>query len=101
MNRKELLKKIDVARVGNGTQTYNDVVLTLTKEEILELIQYVDKLEKENKELKGALEDACERLEYSCPVEEELIEDLDCENCNDNYKECWKKFFLKRGRKEC
>ena len=51
MNREELMKKLDVGRVGNGTQTYNDVVLTLTKEETLELLKYIDKLDKHNKNL--------------------------------------------------
>lgn len=49
----------------------------------------------ENTKLKKALEKSCERLDYTCPVEEELIDDLDCENCDSNCKECWKKFFLK------
>lgn len=44
---------------------------------------------------KQALEKACERLDDDCPVSQELIDDLDCENCNNNCKECWKKFFLK------
>lgn len=56
MNREELMKKLDVGRVGNGTQTYNDVVVTLTKEETLELLKYIEKLEKENQELKASYE---------------------------------------------
>ena len=44
---------------------------------------------------KQALEKACEKLSDDCPVSQELIEDLNCENCKDNYKECWKKYFLK------
>lgn len=51
MNREDLIKKLELARVGNGTQTYNDVVVTLTKEETLELLKYIEKLEKENQEL--------------------------------------------------
>lgn len=46
MNREELMKKLELARVGNGTQTYNDVVLTLTKEETIELLKYIEKFEK-------------------------------------------------------
>ena len=46
---------------------------------------------------KQALEKACERLDDDCPVSQELIDDLDCENCNNNCKECWKKFFLKEA----
>ena len=52
----------------------------------------------ENEKLNQALDKACKRLDYTCPVEEELIEDLDCENCKDNYKECWKKFFERGAR---
>lgn len=55
---------------------------------------------KENAKLKQALEKSCERLDYTCPVEEELIDDLDCENCKFNRKECWKKFFLKSDLEE-
>ena len=51
---------------------------------------YMSKCEK----LEKALDKACERL-WDCPVSQELIDDLDCENCKDEYKECWKKFFLK------
>lgn len=46
MNREDLIKKLKLARVGSRTQTYNDVVLTLTKEETLELLKYIEKLEK-------------------------------------------------------
>lgn len=59
----------------------------------------VEQLEKENTKLKQALEKACERLDYTCPVEEELIEDLNCEECNSNSEECWAKFFLKEALK--
>lgn len=52
MNSKELIKKIDIGRVGNGTQTYNDMCLILNKEETLELLQYIEKLENKNQELK-------------------------------------------------
>ena len=55
----------------------------------------VNSLKDENTRLKQALEKACERLDDDCPVSQELIDDLDCENCNSNCKECWKKFFLK------
>lgn len=52
----------------------------------------------ENAKLKQALDKACERLEYyidNCPCGEELIEDLDCDECDNNCKECWKKYFMK------
>ena len=55
MTREELMKKLELARVGNGTQTYNDVVLTLTKEETLELLNYIEKIEKENQNLKEVM----------------------------------------------
>ena len=55
MKREELMKKLDVGRVGNGTQTYNDVVVTLTKEETLELFKYIEQLEKENQRLEEAI----------------------------------------------
>ena len=42
MNREDLIKKLELARVGNGTQTYNEVVLTLTKKETLELLKYIE-----------------------------------------------------------
>lgn len=38
--------------------------------------------------LEKALDKACERLDYDCPVGINLIDDLDCEN------KCWKKYFL-------
>ena len=53
------------------------------------------KLKEENDKLKKALDKACERLEESCPVDQELVEDLDCDECNNNCKECWKKYFMK------
>lgn len=49
MNSKELIKKIDIGRVGDGSVSYNDVCLSLNKEETLELLQYVEQLEKELK----------------------------------------------------
>lgn len=65
-------------------------------EELLDSLQKdYDHLSEEDLKLEQALEKACERLDYTCPVEEELIEDLNCENCEDNYKKCWKKYFLK------
>lgn len=54
----------------------------------------INELKKENEKLKKALDKACEMLEWDCPVEQDLIDDLDCENCNGTYKESWKKYFL-------
>ena len=51
-------------------------------------------LKEENNKLKKALDKACEMLEWGCPVEQDLIDDLDCENCKNTEKECWKKYFL-------
>lgn len=49
-----------------------------------------------NKKLNKALDLACERLDWDCPVGQDLIDDLDCENCDtDKEKKCWKKYFLK------
>ena len=62
------------------------------------LANYMNKcidLEKENNNLKKALDKACEMLEWGCPVEQDLIDYLDCENCKNTEKECWKKYFLK------
>ena len=53
-----------------------------------------NRLENKVEQLEKALDKACERLEESCPVDQELIEDLDCDNCKDTYKECWKKYFM-------
>lgn len=64
----------------------------------LELDTCIPELRKENTKLKQALDKACERLEYyidNCPCGEELIEDLDCDECDSNCKECWKKYFMK------
>lgn len=55
----------------------------------------LEKLEKENQILKKALDKACERLDWDCPVSQRLVDDLDCENCKNTVKECWKKYFLK------
>ena len=52
-------------------------------------------MKEENQILKKALDKACESLEWGCPVEQDLIDDLDCENCKNTKKECWKKYFLK------
>lgn len=44
--------------------------------------------------LEKSFDKACERLDYDCPVGINLIDDLDCVNCCDDMKECWKKYFL-------
>lgn len=57
-------------------------------------------LHNEKEELKKAFDKACERLDWSCPTEQDLVDDFDCENCKDDYKECWKKYFLNEVLKE-
>lgn len=79
----KILKKV----IENSNKGY-DVLMKNANIQDLNRLQEIYKLEK-------ALEKSCEKLDYTCPVEEELIDDLNCENCKDNYKECWKKFFLK------
>lgn len=70
--------------------------LTLeTKNKLKSLEKENQELKEENNNLKKALDKACERLEWGCPVEQDLIDDLDCENCKNTEKECWKKYFLK------
>lgn len=55
-SKEELMKKLELARVGNGTQTYNDFALVLTKEEAFELFKDIEQLETENQELKSSYE---------------------------------------------
>jgi DNA integrity scanning protein DisA with diadenylate cyclase activity len=73
------------------------------KDKCIEIIEKdlerLEQLEEENTKLKQALEKACERLDDDCPVSQELIDDLDCEKCDSNSKECWVKFFLKEALK--
>lgn len=52
-------------------------------------------LKRRDEELTKVLDKACERLDYDCLVSQDLINDLDCENCNDDTKGCWRKYFLK------
>ena len=61
---------------------------------ILKDLDRLEELEKENAKLKKAFNKACEMLDWSCPTEQNLIDYFDCENCKDDYKECWKKYFL-------
>lgn len=84
MNSKELIKKIDIGRVGNGTQTYNDMCLILNKEETLEHLQYVEQLEKENQKLKEELEEIkkvrdnySDQLNYVWNIAKSLKNDLE------------------------
>lgn len=62
-------------------------------------------LKDEKQKLKKALDKACKILDWDCPVSQDLIADLDCENrCSDDFeeccRECWKIYFLKEGLKD-
>lgn len=62
-------------------------------------LDYED-LKGENEKYKKALDKACKMLDWECPVYQDLIADLDCENrCSADFeeccKECWKIYFLK------
>ena len=57
--------------------------------------EVIDLIIKDIERLEKALDIACEKLEYTCPVEEELTNDLDCDDCSNNCKGCWKIYFLK------
>ena len=64
------------------------------------VINTMSLVEKEKEQLEKALDKACERLDWDCPVSQGLINDLDCENrCSEDFeeccKECWKIYFLK------
>ena len=127
MNSKEALETIGMTKTNNikseslSKPRVMYLVKELRKKEIQTIKQDLDRLEKlekenkvllvnknvaqgiakklkeENDKLKKALDKACERLDYTCiPVEEELVEDLDCDN---NCKECWKKYFMKEVSK--
>ena len=87
---KEILENIskELEEVEYGSRVW----YLLTDES--NLIKNHLELIKENQILKKALDKACEMLEWGCPVEQDLIDDLDCENCKSTEKECWKKYFL-------
>lgn len=87
---KEILENIskELEEVEYGSRVW----YLLTDEN--NLIKNHLELIKENNNLKKALDKACEMLEWGCPVEQDLIDNLDCENCKDTEKECWKKYFL-------
>lgn len=97
MTAKEALKRL---KQETAPATY---MPDFDKDKCIEIIQKdldrLERLEEENTKLKQALQKACERFDYTCPVEEELIEDLNCEECNSNSEECWVKFFLKEALK--
>lgn len=89
MNSKELIKKIDTGRLGNGSVSYNDMCLILNKEETLEHLQYIERLELA---LEKAIE-KCMKFDKCPPI---TCIELYNDNDNDNVcKECWKKYFMK------
>ena len=60
--------------------------------------RHFEYLRQENEKLEKALDKACEFLGYNfdCPyatLNKCILED----NCNDDYKECWKEVLLKDG----
>ena len=89
MNIKEKSKQFEKEKVFRHLQSVQEF-----EKEIKELKETINDLQKdydaldfeqvelyaENTKLKKALEKACEKLDCTCPVEEELIDDLDCEN---------------------
>ena len=84
--------KQDLNRIEKLEEEYKEYQKYFDREQKMNF-DLIIRLTKENEKLKQALDKACEKLDYTClPVEEELIEDLDCDN---NCKECWKKHFLK------
>ena len=99
MNSKEALENVKIAPtfMGGNPRYWTYLNSQFPFLEDIEIIkQDLDKLEK----LEKALDKACELLaDYtgSCPREEELVEDLDCDECDNNCKECWKKYFMRDG----
>lgn len=94
MERDYNIIKQDLDRLEKENQELKEKFKMLEENEEV-VLTTLEIAVQENIKMKKALDKSCEMLDYTCPVEEELIDDLDCENCKDNYKECWKKFFLK------
>ena len=92
MTSKEALEKvIEDISLEWGYEGIEDEL----REKLKRLYEDLDRLEK----LEKAFDKACERLDWGCPEEQNLIDDFidyfDCENCKNTEKECWKKHFLK------
>ena len=69
-------------------------------------LEYSKEKEK-NKKLELALDKSCQMLTNCCPVKINLIENLNCEKCEnfencvvEKEKECWKNFLLKEVLKD-
>ena len=87
----------DENKYKDAIRVLKEAFIVLGKSDIVNTywFKFLEELEKENQILKKALDKACERLDWDCPVSQNLIDDLDCENCKNTEKECWKKYFLK------
>ena len=103
MKGLEALERLDENKYQVAIRVLKEAFIVLGKSDITNTcwFKYLEELEKENQELKEennnlkkALDKACEMLEWGCPVEQDLIDYLDCENCKNTEKECWKKYFL-------
>ena len=72
-------QEIETKLSSNETNTFDEIATMIKK------ANGYDVLVNKCKQFEKALEKSCEMLDYTCPVEEELIDDLDCENCKDIY----------------
>lgn len=83
--KKELKKKdkqIEKYQIMLVTNDLLHVKESLEKDEIIDLM----------------LDEITNSIVNTCPLEDYNY-DLDCENrCNDNYKECWKKYFENKAK---
>jgi hypothetical protein len=94
---KEMLNEI-LEQNKNELEKYkHDKIVALLKDENNLIKDHLELLD-ENSKLNKALDLACKMLgDWDCPVSQDLIYDLDCEACCDNYKECWKKYLMKKA----
>lgn len=83
----------------------------LDEKELNDIVDYIDELEQENKQLKDLIDTILNfsLIKEECPLnfgfenntnedksQSIFYEDQWCENnCNDNYKDCWLKYFKK------
>ena len=54
-----------------------------------------NKLYKQALQYDLALDKACEKLQFTCPIQEELVKDINCNDCHHNCQECWRRYFMK------
>ena len=119
MTSKQELEKLieNILEQGKVVTVNPDLILNINIENFIPIIQRaceeldrVEELRKdivttyesnkllreENAKLKKVIDKACEKLEWTCPFEQKLMFETDCDlNCKDTYKECWKKYFMK------